>query len=285
MAVTIPVCARVVLSGTATNALLIDAMHDWFIANPGDFTVENVVGSPTTSFTLTHDDGWQINYRLSGGEILVLIAPEGGIADSASPGTPTNAMTEDTAFPVLSGVSDRVNFAQYGDAVFVAVQSTALNSYPYAIMTGRCVDSLEPFSTRFVGLAHFGYLMGDAMVATTGAMYSLSGSAGNRKSKVRTLADVWVSPGTPVTALFNVTQPARGRFSSIIVTGSIVEQTPSATTMPTCGVMAYCRIDSSVGLSALNVVPSDTTDQGMLAVVDDTGTSRFRVVWNKNVTP
>lgn len=281
MAVTLPACVRLVAAG-ATLQDHVTAFHTWITANPGNFSVDNVVGSPVTSFTLTHSSGWQINYRISGGALLTLIAPSGGITNSASPGTPTNAMTEDTAFPALSGTGVRANVARYADAIFWGIQSSGFNSYPYAIMAGRCVDSLEPFDVRWVGLAHFGYLMGGATVATNNAMFTTAAS--QRRSKVRILEGAWSSPAT-IAASFGQTQAARGRFCPLVVQTTLTDATPSASTSPPVGVCAYCRIDTVAALAPLNVVPSDTTDQGMLSVNDSTSTTRFRVVWDKNVTP
>lgn len=282
MAVSVPTCS----SGNAAGTTIQDymtAFHAAFAAAPGDFTLENVVGSPVTSFTATHLDGWQINYRVSGGTILSVIAPDGGIANSAAPGTPTNAYAEDTAIPSPSGTSTRWQFAQYDDAIFFAINGTANTFSQYAIHQGAIYAPGDADSvTR--GLGTLAYLPADTSASTAFIWSCTSGTAGNRKSYLRLAAGTWASPVFPLTLSNYNTQVA-----SVIVNLPVCTPdtgAPSNISSPCRGLYRYLQVDTTTTAGTpLSVRPSLATNQGWMRLNNSASATRQVILWNKLVTP
>lgn len=284
MAPTIPTCVKLALSGT-TAADWIDDFHTWIAANPGNFTVSNAVGSPVTSFTLTHTNGWQINYRLSGGVILSLIAPSGGISDSAAPGTPTNASPEDTLLPAFSGTSATALIARYDDAIFCGIKNSAATALSYAFMQGVVVQITSKTNNSPSGLGVFAYLIDGSPSATAFKWFSVTGTAGNRKSYIQINDTDWASL-TVTRNLENVNSAGAGtRFSQEGLAAGSSGDTPSSTSDPCRGVLKYLYADTVTTAAAFSVDPSSGFDQGQLAVRDITTATRMRVLWDKTVTP
>lgn len=282
MAVSIPTCS----SGNAAGTTIQDymtAFHAAFAAAPGQFTIENVVGAPVTSFTATHLDGWQINYRVSGGTILSVIAPEGGISDSAAPGTPTNAYAEDVALPSPSGTSTRWQFAQYDDAIFFAINIAANTYSQYAIHQGSIYAPGDADSvTR--GLGTLAYLPSDTSASTAFFWHCTNSTASNRKSYLRLALATWSASVFP-TALVNFST----QTASVIVnlpmnapdTGA-----PATTSSPTRGLYRYLQVDTTTVAGApLSVRPSTATNQGWLRLNNSATATRQAILWNKLTTP
>ena len=285
MAVTIPTCASGNAAGTAIQDYM-TSFHAAFAAAPGDFTIENVVGSPVTSFTATHTDGWQINYRVSGGAILSLIAPVGGIANSASPGTPTNAYAEDTLIPSPSGTSTRWQFAQYGDAVFFAINGTANTFSQYAIHQGAIYAPGDADSvTRGLGtLAYIPNGDNNANGGTAFYWFSSNATGSNRKSYLRRSASAWPNPTIPATPNVYTTQ-IEGILSNMSVAAPD-SGTPAPAANSLRGLWRYVQIDTTTTAGApLSVKPSYATNQGWLRLNNSTTTTKMVILWNKLTTP
>ena len=282
MSDTVPVCVGANAAGTAIQDVM-TAFHAQWTAAPGGFTISNVVGSPVTSFTVTHDDGWQINYRVSGGAILSLIAPEGGVSNSASPGTPANAYAEDTLIPAPSGTGTRYQFAQYGDAILFAVNATANTHSAYAIHQGRilnrnnAVDALN-------GLATLAYIPHDTASSNAFSWLNSNTTAGNRKSYLRVGAGVWASP-------IYATTPNSASVLTAERIGPIAAKapdsgTPSSATSMTRGLWRYLFEDtSSPAGNPLSVLPVPTSNQGWLRLNGSNSATRLVALWDKTVTP
>jgi hypothetical protein len=281
MAVTVPTCASGNAAGTAIQDYM-TAFHAAFAAAPGNFTLSNVTGGPVTSFTVTHSAGWQINYRVSGGAILSVFAPSGGIADSAAPGTPTNSYAEDTILPSPSGTSTRWQFAQYGDAVLFAVNGSANTFSQYAFHQGA-IFSPGDADNASLGLGTLAYLPTDTSAATPFVWHCTSGTAGSRKSYVRISASVWAGPAFPI-ALVNFNQNIAGKICSQIVTAP--DSGAPSTFSPVRGLHRYLQIDTSTtaGLP-LSVLPSTASNQAWLRLNNSATATRQVVLWNKLVTP
>lgn len=282
MAVTIPTCASGNAGGTAIQDYM-TAFHAAFAAAPGQFTLQNVVGSPVTSFTVLHTDGWQINYRVSGGAILSLIAPSGGISNSAAPGTPTNAYAEDTLIPSPSGTSTRWQFAQYGDAVFFGINGTANTFSQYAIHQGAIYAPGDADSvTR--GLGTLAYIPADTSSTTAFTWHCTNATASNRKSYLRLALGTWAASVFPIALVNFATQVA-----SVIVNMPMAAPdsgAPATTSSPCRGLYRYLQIDTTTtaGLP-LSVKPSSSTDQGWMRLHNAASATRQVVLWNKLVTP
>lgn len=285
MAVTIPTCSSGNAAGTAIQDYM-TAFHAAFAAAPGQFTLQNVVGAPVTSFTVLHTDGWQINYRVSGGAILSLIAPVGGIANSAAPGTPTNAYAEDTLIPSPSGTSTRWQFAQYGDAIFFAINGSANTFSVYGIHQGAIYAPGDADSvTR--GLGTLAYIpSGDTNAIGTTAFiwFGTNGTAGNRKSYLRIAAGTWPGPTLPNAPSTYSTQIAG--FLASLAPVAPDSGTPAAASNPIRGLLRYVQADTTTTAGApLSVKPSSSTNQGWLRLNNSATTTRMVALWNKLVTP
>lgn len=281
MAVSVPVCA----SGNAAGVAIQDymtAFHAAFAAAPGQFTLTNVVGAPVTSFTAAHVDGWQINYRVSGGTILSLIAPVGGISNSAAPGSPTNAYAEDVLLPSPSGTSTRWQFAQYGDAIFFAINGSANTFSVYAIHQGAIYAPGDADNVT-KGLGTLAYIPTDTTVSTSFIWHCTSPTAGQRKSYVRLSASLWASPCFPI-ALNSLNQNITGKLCSLVVLAPDTG-TPS-TVVPPRGLYRYVQVDTSTTAGApLSVLPSTASNQAWLRLNSSATATRQVILWNKLVTP
>lgn len=281
MAASIPVCS----SGNAAGVAIQDYMTVFaaeFAAAPGQFTISNVVGSPVTSFTATHLDGWQINYRVSGGTILSVFAPDGGIANSAAPGTPSNSYAEDVLLPAPSGTSTRWQFAQYGDAVFFAINGSANTFTQYAIHQGA-IYSTGDADSGSRGLGTLAYLPTDTSAATSFVWHCTSGSAVSRKSYIRINTSTWAGPAFPI-SLVNLTQNITGKLCSQIVLAP--DSGAPSTFQPIRGLYRYLQIDTSTtaGLP-LSVLPSTASNQAWLRLNNSSTATRQVMLWNKLITP
>lgn len=285
MPVTIPTCASGNAAGTAIQDYM-TSFHAAFAAALGGFTLINVVGSPVTSFTASHTDGWQINYRVSGGAILSLIAPSGGIANSAAPGTPTNAYAEDTLIPAPSGTSTRWQFAQYGDAILFAINGTANTFSVYGVHQGAIYAPGDADSvTRGLGtLAYIPCGDANALLTTAFFWFGTNTTAGNRKSYLRTAVGTWPSPtltGGPSAYVTQIT----GFIASLVVCAPD-SGTPVSASSAQRGVLRYVQVDTGTTAgSPLSVRASLATDQAWLRLNNSITTTRMVALWNKTVTP
>jgi hypothetical protein len=285
MAATIPTCSSGNAAGTAIQNYM-TSFHAAFAAAPGSFTIGNVVGSPVTSFTATHTDGWQINYRVSGGAILSLIAPSGGIANSASPGTPSNAYAEDTLIPSPSGTSTRWQFAQYGDAIFFAINGSANTFSVYGIHQGAIYAPGDADSvTRGLGtLAYIPCGDSNALLTTAFFWFGTNATAGNRKSYLRIAAGTWPSPTLPSGPSAYITQIA-GFIASLTICAPD-SGTPVSASSAQRGLLRYIQADTTTTAgNPLSVKPSLATDQGWLRINNSAAATRMVALWNKQVTP
>lgn len=281
MAVSVPSSASGNAAGTAIQDYM-TAFHAAFAAEPGDFTLENVVGAPVTSFTATHLDGWQINYRVSAGTILSVIAPEGGIANSASPGVPTNAYTEDTIIPSPSGTSTRWQFAQYGDAIFFAINGSADTFSVYAFHQGAIYAPGDADSTTR-GLGSLAYIPADTFAATAAFWHCTSATVGSKKSYLRIGTSLWNAPAFPV-ALVNFTQNIIGKLCNYPVIAA--DSGATSQFSPARGLYRYLQIDTSTAAGLpLSVLPSTASNQGWMRLSNGASATRQVILWDKMVTP
>jgi hypothetical protein len=279
---TVPTC----VAGNAAGVAIQDYMtvlHARCAAAPGDFAVANVVGSPVTSFTLTHTLGFQINFRVSGGAILSVIAPAGGIANSAAPGTPTNAYTEDTFIPSPSGTSTRYQFAQYGDAILFAINGSANTFSIYASHTGK-IRVVNDGADATGGLGLLAYIPNPVTGTTAFNWFCTNATGSNRKSHIRVAAGTWADPVIPI-SIGNYTTQIAARLGDLPV--AVPDSgAPAASTSPVRGVFRYLRIDTTTTAgAALSVLPDGGSNQGWLRLADTATTTRLVALWNDTVTP
>lgn len=279
---TVPDCIADNSAGTAIQDYM-TAFYNAWVAEPGDFTISNVVGAPVTSFTVTHTAGFQYNFRVSGGAILSLTAPDGGISNSASPGTPANYKPEDTIIPSPSGTSTRYQFAQYGDAYAFAINGSANTFTQYCAHEGviRVVNNGADVTE---GLGTLAYIVNSADAGTAFHWFSSNATAGNRKSSIRLGASLWASGVTLALTIANYSTQVAQRLVDLLVSAPD-SGTPGAASPPR-GVYKYLRIDTTTTAGApLSVLPDSTSNQGWMRLNSSASTSRLVMLWNKLVTP
>lgn len=284
MSATVPVSVGANAAGTALQDY-VTALYNQIVAEPGGFTISNVVGGGTpTSWTITHTDGWQINYRVSGGALLSLIAPEGGIANSASPGTPTNGSPEDVLIPSPSGTGTRYQYCQYGDAILFAINASANTHSAYAFHHGRILNrnnAVDPLK----GLGVLAYLINDSTAATAFEWLNSNTTGTNRKSWIRIGTSLWWNP------VFGTTPSQATLLTAERVSTSVAIKVPDSGNPPsasalTRGVFRYLGEDSSSPAgNPLSVAPAVGSDQGWLRLKSSNSTSRLVALWDKQVTP
>ena len=285
---TIPQCDTGTPGGTTLQDLTTE-FYDWFEATPGDFTLGGLVGGVTpTSWWATHSDGQQHNFRISGGELLHMIDPDGTIVDSSAPGTPANASPEDVILPTPSGIAAAMSFAQYGDAVFVGVKESGLAFFEYAFhpgVIGVPCDAGDP-AIGLDGLGVLAYRCEENGGSTAFDWASTQSTDSNRKSKIRLSTSIW---GSPTWHVANVSSQSPGTLAGkrMHALGFLADGA-GASNVSTDAlklVAKYLRIDGDSALAPLSVAPSQTTNQGWLSLSKDANASRLRILWDKSVTP
>jgi hypothetical protein len=285
MAATVPDCIATNAAGTTIQDYM-TSFHASWVSEPGAFSLLNVVGSPVTSFTVQHASGKQINYRVSGGAILSLIAPSGGVTNSATPGTPSGAYAEDTLIPAPTGTSSRFQFAQYGDAILLTINGSANTFSAYGIHQGGIYapgdadDDTDGWGT----LAYIPCGDVNANGSTAFFWFTVNATAGNRKSYLRRSATAWASPTIHLAPSVFSTQIAK-----IITTLGIAAPdsgTPAIANSPLRGLLKYIQADTTTTAgNPLSVKPSLATDQGWLRINNSAAATRMVALWNKTVTP
>lgn len=283
MAPTVPLCFAGNAGGTAIQDYM-TAFHARLAAAPGNFIIENVVGGGTpTSYTLKYSDGWQINHRVSAGEIKSLIAPAGGIINSAAPGTPTNAYPEDTLIPAPSGTGTRFQFAQYSDAFFFAANVAANTHSAFAVHQGRVLNrnnAVDPLN----GLGTFAYLPTQQAASSAFEWFSIQATPSNRKSYLRVGTAVWGNVSIP-RSLFSVITQTDERIGMVPLIAPD-SGTPNAAASQTRGAARYLGEDSTTAAGMpLTVVPSTDSNQGWLRINSANSSTRLTILWDKTVTP
>lgn len=281
---TIPDCASAAAGGTAIGDYS-QQLYTFFNAQSGDFTLENVVGGPSavTSFTATHSDGWQINFRVTGGEILTLIDPDGTIADSASPGTPTNASSEVVFVPSPSGTSANCFYAQYGDAILFAIKNSG-NTFPiYCSHVGFIAQphNASDGDIFLDGKGTLGYIPNEQ--AGSGAGDWGSTIAANSECEIRVAEATWENYTFDSTAAVADTS-GNVRFSAMTIFGANGGN-PSASADPNIAIFRYLRIDGGADAAPLNVIPSSASNQAFVRINESLNNTRMVALWNKTVTP
>lgn len=286
MAETVPTCAKVTLSGT-TNADLIDGWHDWIVANGAGegWSVANVVGSPVTSFTAEHSGGGQINYRLTGGEILGMVSPSGGISDSAAPGTPSGAQPEEVFFPAMAGNSDEALFWLQGNSVAIIVKDTGKTYCKYMDYRGKNITTTNIKANGPTGWGSFGYIPTQTAAFTAGSWFTTNSTAVNRKSWIQITDTDWANP-TIIRSISSISSAGDGtRFSQESVVAGSSGDTPAGSSDPARGVLKHIFADTVASGLPFSVVPDATVDQAMLRINDSAAATRMCLVWDKFVTP
>lgn len=286
---TIPTCVRLTPAGVTLQDT-VTSFHAWLTANPGNFTISNVVGSPVTSFTITHTDGWQQNFRVSGGALLSMIAPTGGIESSAAPGTPTGHSVEDVLLPAFTGTIADVSVARYADALFLSVKATGATHSAFTFHSGRIglPEDASDAARGIDGLGILAYVI-DQSANTAFSWFTINVTASNRKSKIRaalTTVNGWVDPTVRNDV---VTQPsttfANRRFCSVKLVAGPPGGVPAQASNADLMALKYIRSDATTSLLPFQVVPSASTNQAWMAIGGANTNTRLRCLWNKTVTP
>lgn len=281
---TVPDAVRRTLSSVTTPDLL-DDFHTYFAANSGSFTISNVIGSPVTSFTATHTDSWQINLRVSGTDLYVALAPEGGIADSSAP-TGTDLWEEVGITDISSGVHAQYLIAIFDDAITILTKVSANTHVFEGIHAGK-IMSLGRSNYPSLGRDGLGMLCGaptDNAVSSGGKWFTTT--AASARSKIRIASGgFWGVPIVQNIGGVN-TVNASARFHDLHVIASADDTTnASSTGSPTVGLYKYLTGDGDLDASPLTVINSGKSGstQAYLALQDSVSSTRLRLLWLQGV--
>lgn len=287
MATTVPVRSEQINAGGTTNADYIDAIHDWIATAPGAFTIENVVGSPVTSFTLTHGDGWQLNFELDSGQVFMVIAPDGGITDSTDPTAAANTSPRDVVLPTPSGTAQLITGELYADALFFGIHNTASTAYPFAFHPGKIIvpDDLSDAALGVDGLGVLANIPSETASSLSGLWFSTNGSASNRKSWVRVGTNEWSNPVVDRNFSGISAGPTSRRVASMGLVVAAPGSPSSQSSSAHIGRLKYVRADVQGTLAPLAIRPSGTTDQGWLSISNSTSATRMRILHDRTETP
>lgn len=289
MAATIPTCAVLTPAG-ALSADHFTSFYTWISANPGNFTLSNITGTPVTSFTLTHTDSWQLNFRLSSNIAYCMIAPDGGISNSATPGTPTG-YTESIAFPLIATGSGARNWiARYEDAIFFGIAHTDLSYMTYAFMAGSIGQPLQAqdVANKIDGLGILANIPTNSPSGSSGYWFSTISTAAARQSRVRSGATSWCIGVTYQGSAYNISQSSSTRrFSPIMLTGDPTGVNAPGSASPNICMTKYVYFAGGVSdaSSPFSLNESASTNQAMLTINNASSTSRMRILWDKTVDP
>lgn len=288
MAITVPTCAVLTAAGTTLQDY-VTAFYVWWAANLGNFTLSNVVGGGTpTSWTATHSSGFQLNFRVSGGTLLVMIAPAGGIASSAAP--VSAGSTEVIGLPAPSGTATRCYVARYEDAIFFGNAVTALTHLVNGFLAGRIGAPVQDqdAAAGVDGLGILAHTPNDASTSSANVWYGIAGSAGSRQSRLRVGTSTWALGLTFPWGGVIAQASAVRRFTGVSLCGHPDGSTaPSATASPLICLSKYTAWagGASDSNAPLTLNESVGSNQAWLTLNSTATNTRHRLLWNKTVDP
>lgn len=285
MAITIPTCAVLTAAGTTLQDY-VTVFYNWVNANPGNFTVSNLVGGATpTSWTLTHASGFQLNFRVSGGTLLIMVAPNGGIANSAAP--VSAGSVEVIGLPAPSGTSTRAHVARYKDALFFGWTSTTPTHTPNAFEVGRIGAPIQDqdVAAGIDGLGILAHTPSDSVASSVNNWYTVSAT---RQSRARVASATWAGGLTAPWGGSIAQSSANRRFSPVVLCGNPDgTNVPSTTTSPILLLSKYNAwaggVSDSVAPFTLN--ESAGSNQAWMAINNANANTRHRILWDKTVDP
>lgn len=288
MAITEAICAVLTAGGTTLQDY-VTAFHMWWAANLGNFTLSNVVGGGTpTSWTATHTQGWQLNFRVSGGTLLVMVAPNGGIASSSAP--VSAGSTEVIGLPAPAGTATRCYVARYDDAIFFGPVASALTFVVNAFLAGRIGAPIQDqdVAAGIDGLGILAHTPNDSNATNLNTWYSTNSTAGNRQTRVRVASATWALGATYTWGSVIAQSGAARRFSPVVLCGHPDGSTgPSTTASP---LLVLSKYTAWAGGAADSVAPltlneSAGSNQAWLALNSSATNTRHRLLWDKTVDP
>lgn len=281
MAITTVAAARLTAAGTAIQDYF-TALYTWIVANPGNFTVENAAGTPAiSSFTLTHSQGWQINLRVSAGTVLGMIAPDGGITDSASPGTPLNFSGESAYLPTITGTALNCDVIRASDMLTFCLKNSAETFWPYGFQVGKIFvpDNSNDAADYFIdGLGVFG----NVPVVSTGAVGIGWGSATSTGavSRIRVSQSVWQNCMFESTGAITGSAPQGARPAPFTIVAAAIQATGS----PQYGRTKYIRRHNANAVP-FTIVPGAATNQGWMHFNSSAASGANLILWDRTVLP
>lgn len=283
---TVPDAVRRTL-GSVTTAALIDDFHTYLAANPGNFTISNVIGSPVTSFTLTHTDSWQINLRLDTADLKIAIAPTGGIADSSAPSATDLSPEEIGILDIAGNATAQYLIAIFDDAITLLTKDSA-NSFIFEGLHAGKIMTVGRANFPALGRDGLGMLCGkpfDNSGNINGIWFSSATATASRRSKLHIATSRWGSPVIQNLGLVTQSNDS-ARFPEVPCQAAPDSGTsPSATTSPHAGVMKYITGDCDLSTAPLSVINSAAggSTQAYLALNYTASNTRLRLLWKQGV--
>lgn len=285
MAVTIPTCAALTAGGTAIQNYVTE-LYTWILANPGNFTVSNAAGGPVSSWTLTHIDGFQLNFRISGTTLLVMIAPDGGIVNSATPGTPTNYV-EVIGLITPSSQSTKCHIARYEDAIYFSYSSSSNNYINSAFLIGRIFAPLQDqdAANGVDGLGILAAVPSDNTAVNQNYWYS---SSTTRQSKARCGGSIWANGLTHKDNSGPTQYSAIKRFQNVSICGDpsgVAAASPYSSPIIYMSKYTAWACGPSDSITSYSLNESASTNQAWMALTNSVSSTRQRLLWDKTVDP
>lgn len=257
------------------------SLYTWLVSNPGNFTLSNAEGAPDiSSFTMTHSQGWQFNFRVSSNTILGMISPNGGIVSSSAPGTPFGYSGEAVFIPTPSGTSTRVHIILMPDALTFAVLNSANTFWSYGFHAGKIYvpdNSNDPTDYYIDGLGFMAHL---PLIGTFGSGQAWASSNGTA-CKIRVSETLWYPIVAEVNSTIGGTAPSGIRFSPYTLCANSTSPTSLSTNY---GRTKYLRRSNSTQVP-FTVIPAVTTTQGWMHYANSASVTNQVIVIDRLVAP
>lgn len=282
MPATVPFSARLVSAGTTIQDYF-TTFYTWINANPGNFTVLNAAGTPAiSSFTLEHTQGWQINFRVSAGTVLSMIAPNGGITDSAAPGSPTNFSGEHIFLPAPVGTSTICHASRYSDALFFCINSTANTFWVNGFHVGKIYvpDNANDPSDYFIDGLGFMANIPQLNITAAGPTWT-STTAASYVSRIRVAESTWYLLLIESNSLVTGTAPQGDRPAPYTLVAAASSLSSASAQF---GRSKYVR-RARTNQPNYTILPGATTNQGWLHFNSAAANTNQLMLWDRTVAP
>lgn len=279
-----PISAVLTSAGTAIQDYM-TSLATW-CASMTNFTRSNVVGSPVTSFTLTHNSlSFQLNFRVSAGNILMGTAPVGGVTDSATPGTPTGWEELVAILGTLASPSTSINVSEEFDAFTFLIKHSSLTYFTEGFHIGKSmVPNFSNDADRFID----GHVMAGGVPNTSNSSTAAHWfTTATSRTKIRVGENTWweamITSDVGTTALRNSPQGERPNPMPVCADSG----SKSTSTSPRFGHMKYLFMMGGSNRVPLSVKPAATGNQGYMHINRGASASitNTAIRWNSAVTP
>jgi hypothetical protein len=218
--------------------------------------------------------------------MLLMLAPAGGIANSAAPTSANN--TEVIGLPAPSATSARCLIARYSDAIFFGIHNTTSVSVTSGFLAGRIGAPVQnqDVAAGLDGLGILANLPNDASNTTENIWYSTSAILSGRKSRLK-ISALKYAIGVGAIIMVPTQSAIERRFSPVILTGNPNGVGEATTSSPILCLSKYTAFAAGIGdlIPCFSMNISAGTNQAWMAINNSQAGTRHRILWNKTVDP